>query len=75
MKIASVHAIARMAHIERDEVAYGEPTSFGAEYIIPKALDQRLIMEIAPAVAKAAMDSGIATRPIRRLPCLSSKTV
>jgi malate dehydrogenase (oxaloacetate-decarboxylating)(NADP+) len=64
MKIASVHAIARMAHIERDEVAYGEATSFGAEYIIPKALDQRLIMEIAPAVAKAAMDSGIATRPI-----------
>ncbi len=64
MKIASVHAIARMAHIERDEVAYGEPTSFGADYIIPKALDQRLIMEIAPAVAKAAMDSGIATRPI-----------
>jgi len=57
MKIASVHAIARMAHVERDEVAYGEPNSFGAEYIIPKALDQRLIMEIAPAVAKAAMDS------------------
>lgn len=65
MKIASVYAIARMAHIERDEVAYGEPNSFGAEYIIPKALDQRLIMEIAPAVAKAAMDSGIATRPIK----------
>ena len=65
MKIASVHAIARMAHVERDEVAYGEPNSFGAEYIIPKALDQRLIMEIAPAVAKAAMDSGIATRPIK----------
>jgi malate dehydrogenase (oxaloacetate-decarboxylating)(NADP+) len=64
MKIASVYAIARMAHIERDEVAYGEPTSFGADYIIPKALDSRLIMEIAPAVAKAAMDSGIATRPI-----------
>jgi malate dehydrogenase (oxaloacetate-decarboxylating)(NADP+) len=41
-----------------------KPNSFGAEYIIPKALDQRLIMEIAPAVAKAAMDSGIATRPI-----------
>ena len=64
MKIASVHAIARMAHIERNEVAYGEATSFGAEYIIPKALDSRLIMEIAPAVAKAAMDSGVATRPI-----------
>jgi len=68
MKIASVHAIARMAHVERDEVAYGEPNSFGAEYIIPKALDQRLIMEIAPAVAKAAMDSGIATRPIKDFP-------
>ncbi|MBH1971509.1 NADP-dependent malic enzyme [Moraxellaceae bacterium AER2_44_116] len=66
MKIASVHAIARMAHVERDEAAaYGEPNSFGPEYIIPKALDQRLIMEIAPAVAKAAMDSGIATRPIQ----------
>ena len=64
MKIASVHAIARMALIERNEVAYGEATSFGAEYIIPKALDSRLIMEIAPAVAKAAMDSGVATRPI-----------
>lgn len=64
MKIASVYAIARMAHVERDEVAYGEPTSFGVDYIIPKALDQRLIMEIAPAVAKAAMDSGVATRPI-----------
>ncbi|MEB3754143.1 NADP-dependent malic enzyme [Acinetobacter sp. MD2(2019)] len=65
MKIACVHAIARMAHVEADAAAYGEKSaSFGRDYIIPGPLDQRLILEIAPAVAKAAMDSGVATRPI-----------
>lgn len=65
MKIACVHAIARMAHVEADAATYGEKfASFGRDYLIPRPLDQRLILEIAPAVAKAAMDSGVATRPI-----------
>src|SRR5262249_12835616 len=46
--------------------AYGEaPLTFGADYIIPKPFDPRLILEIAPAVARAAMGSGVATRPIK----------
>ncbi|MCF9000289.1 NADP-dependent malic enzyme [Acinetobacter nectaris] len=65
MKVACVHAIARMAHVEADTSTYGEkPTAFGRDYLIPGPLDQRLILEIAPAVAQAAMDSGVATRPI-----------
>ncbi|MCU4453366.1 NADP-dependent malic enzyme [Acinetobacter nosocomialis] len=65
MKIACVHANARMAHVEADAATYGEKSaSFGRDYLIPRPLDQRLILEIAPAVAKAAMDSGVATRPI-----------
>ncbi|EXD83138.1 malic enzyme, NAD binding domain protein [Acinetobacter baumannii 947299] len=65
MKIACVHAIARMAHVEADAATYCEKSaSFGRDYLIPRPLDQRLILEIAPAVAKAAMDSGVATRPI-----------
>ncbi|MQR17048.1 NADP-dependent malic enzyme [Acinetobacter baumannii] len=65
MKIACVHAIARMAHVEADAATYGEKSaSFGRDYLIPRPLDQRLILEIAPSVAKAAMDSGVATRPI-----------
>ena len=68
MKLAAVHAIAELAHAEQSEVvasAYGDQDlSFGAEYIIPKPFDPRLIVKIAPAVAKAAMDSGVATRPI-----------
>ncbi|HAV4241429.1 TPA: NADP-dependent malic enzyme [Acinetobacter baumannii] len=65
MKIACVHAIARMAHVEADAATYGEKSaSFGRDYLIPRPLDQRLILEIAPAVAKAAMDSGVATHPI-----------
>jgi len=65
MKIACVHAIARMAHVEADAATYGEKSaSFGRDYLIPRPLAQRLILEIAPAVAKAAMDSGVATRPI-----------
>lgn len=66
MKIACVHAISRMAHVEPDASTYGETSkSFGREYLIPSPLDPRLIMEIAPAVAQAAMDSGVATRPIQ----------
>jgi len=63
MKVACVHAIARMAHVESSAVL-GESKRFGREYLIPGPLDPRLIMAIAPAVAQAAMDSGVATRPI-----------
>ena len=68
MKLACVHAIADLALAEQNEEvasAYGEQDlHFGPEYIIPKPFDPRLIVKIAPAVAKAAMDSGVATRPI-----------
>ncbi|MBK4715515.1 MULTISPECIES: NADP-dependent oxaloacetate-decarboxylating malate dehydrogenase [Tenebrionibacter/Tenebrionicola group] len=68
MKLAAVHAIAELAHAEQSEVvasAYGDQElSFGPEYLIPKPFDPRLIVKIAPAVARAAMDSGVATRPI-----------
>ena len=68
MEIASVHAIAELAQAEQSEVvarAYaGEKLSFGPEYLIPKPFDPRLMMKIAPAVAQAAMDSGVALRPI-----------
>ena len=68
MKIACVKALARLARAEGSEVvarAYGDqPMSFGRDYLIPKPFDPRLILEIAPAVAEAAMASGVATRPI-----------
>lgn len=64
MKIACVHAIANLAHAEQSEFTTGSVASFGREYLIPTPLDPRLIMAIAPAVAQAAMDTGIATRPI-----------
>ena len=68
MKMASVKAIAELARAEQPDMAasvYGERISgFGPEYLIPKPFDPRLIVKIAPAVAKAAMDSGVATRPI-----------
>jgi len=68
MKLAATHAIAELARQEQSEivaVAYGEASpSFGPEYLIPKPFDPRLIVKIAPAVAKAAMDSGAATRPL-----------
>ena len=48
--------------------AYGiESLGFGSEYLIPKPLDSRILLEVAPAVAKAAMESGVATRPISDL--------
>ena len=68
MKLAAVEAIAALARAEASEVvvaAYGgEAPSFGPDYIIPKPFDPRLILHVAPAVAKAAMRSGVATRPI-----------
>jgi malate dehydrogenase (oxaloacetate-decarboxylating)(NADP+) len=71
MEIACVKAIADLAQAEiTDEVtrAYGgEVPSFGPEYLIPRPFDRRLLVAIAPAVAKAAMESGVATRPIADL--------
>jgi malate dehydrogenase (oxaloacetate-decarboxylating)(NADP+) len=68
MEIAAVHAIAELAQAEQNEVvaaAYaGASLSFGPENLIPKPFDPRLMMKIAPAVAKAAADSGVAARPI-----------
>ncbi len=68
MEIAAVHAIAELAQAEQSEVvaaAYvGEQLAFGPEYLIPKPFDPRLMMKIAPAVAQAAFDSGVALRPI-----------
>ncbi len=68
MEIAAVHAIAELAQAEQSEVvaaAYiGETLAFGPEYLIPKPFDPRLMIKIAPAVAKAAADSGVALRPI-----------
>jgi malate dehydrogenase (oxaloacetate-decarboxylating)(NADP+) len=69
MKLAAVNAIAELAHAEQSDIvaqAYGsQQVSFGPEYLIPRPFDPRLIVKIAPAVAKAAMDSGVATDPIK----------
>jgi malate dehydrogenase (oxaloacetate-decarboxylating)(NADP+) len=69
MEIAAVHAIAELAQAEQSEVvaaAYaGQNLSFGPEYLIPKPFDPRLMIKIAPAVAKAAAESGVAQRPIQ----------
>jgi malate dehydrogenase (oxaloacetate-decarboxylating)(NADP+) len=71
MELAAVRAIAELARAETSEQvaqAYGiESISFGPEYLIPKPFDPRLIARIAPAVAKAAMDSGVAARPLADL--------
>ena len=68
MEIAAVHAIAELARAEQSEVvaaAYaGATLSFGPEYLIPKPFDPRLMIKIAPAVARAAAESGVAQRPI-----------
>ena len=68
MEIAAVHALADLARQEQSDVvarAYGiEAASFGPEYLIPRPFDPRLIVQIAPAVARAAMEAGVATRPI-----------
>ncbi|MYN30574.1 NADP-dependent malic enzyme [Duganella levis] len=71
MEIAVVHAIAELAHAEQSDIVattYGFTNlSFGPEYLIPMPFDPRLLTKIAPAVAKAAEDSGVATRPIKDL--------
>jgi malate dehydrogenase (oxaloacetate-decarboxylating)(NADP+) len=71
MKIAAVHAIADLATAEQSDIvtaAYGEQNlKFGPEYLIPRPFDPRLIVQIAPAVAQAAMDSGVAARPLTDL--------
>jgi malate dehydrogenase (oxaloacetate-decarboxylating)(NADP+) len=68
MKLAAVRAIAELAQAEASDVvamAYGgESAAFGPEYLIPKPFDPRLIVKIAPAVAQAAADSGVASRPV-----------
>jgi malate dehydrogenase (oxaloacetate-decarboxylating)(NADP+) len=68
MKIAAVLAIAELAHAEQPDVssaAYNKVDfRFGPDYLIPMPFDQRLVMKVAPAVAKAAMDSGVARRPL-----------
>ena len=68
MEIAAVRAVAELARAEQSDVvtaAYGGPgQAFGPEFLIPRPFDPRLIVKIAPAVARAAMDSGVATRPI-----------
>jgi malate dehydrogenase (oxaloacetate-decarboxylating)(NADP+) len=71
MEIAVVHAIADLAHAEQSDIvasAYGiSNLSFGPEYLIPMPFDPRLLTHIAPAVARAAMEGGVATRPIADL--------
>ena len=68
MEIAAVHAIAELAQLEQSDIvaaAYGKADLvFGPDYLIPKPFDPRLIVRISPAVAQAAMDSGVAKRPI-----------
>ena len=77
MEIAAVHAIAELAQAEQSEVvaaAYvGANLSFGPQYVIPKPFDPRLMMKIAPAVAKAAAESGVAARPIKDLDAYREK--
>jgi malate dehydrogenase (oxaloacetate-decarboxylating)(NADP+) len=77
MEIAVVHAIADLAQAEQSDVvasAYGiDNLSFGPEYLIPKPFDPRLMIKIAPAVAQAAFDSGVAARPIKDLQAYSDR--
>ncbi|MGV3569402.1 MAG: NADP-dependent malic enzyme [Ramlibacter sp.] len=77
MEIAAVYAIAELAQAEQSEVvaaAYaGQQLSFGPEYLIPKPFDPRLMMKIAPAVAQAAADSGVASRPVKDMDAYREK--
>jgi malate dehydrogenase (oxaloacetate-decarboxylating)(NADP+) len=76
MKFAAVHAIAALARAEQSDIvasAYGhQETRFGADFLIPRPFDPRLISVVAPAVAEAAMKSGVATRPIKDMPAYRS---
>src|SRR3546814_5223118 len=76
MKLACGRAIARLAQMESSDLgsAYGgEVTSFGADYIIPRPFDPRLLTVLAPCVAEAAMESGVAVRPIADLRAYAEK--
>ncbi|MDP4302929.1 NADP-dependent malic enzyme [Leptothrix discophora] len=77
MEIAAVRAIAELAQAEQNDVvaaAYaGATLKFGPEYLIPKPFDPRLMMQIAPAVALAAVESGVATRPIANMDAYRDK--
>ncbi|MFC3814485.1 NADP-dependent malic enzyme [Lysobacter sp. GCM10012299] len=76
MKLACVRAIAKLARMESSDLgsAYGgEVPTFGAEYLIPRPFDPRLLVVLAPAVAKAAMESGIANRPIEDMRAYEEK--
>jgi malate dehydrogenase (oxaloacetate-decarboxylating)(NADP+) len=77
MKLAAVNAIAELAQAEQSDIvamAYADQDmQFGSDYLIPKPFDPRLIITIAPAVAQAAMDSGVATRPIEDLSAYRDK--
>jgi malate dehydrogenase (oxaloacetate-decarboxylating)(NADP+) len=76
MKLACVDALSRIARAGTGDVAstyQGDSLTFGPEYLIPKPFDRRLILEIAPAVAQAAMDSGVAERPIEDMEAYRQK--
>jgi len=77
MEVAAVHALAELAQAEQSDVvaaAYaGTTLSFGPDYLIPKPFDPRLMMRMAPAVAKAAQESGVAVRPIADLEAYREK--
>ncbi|MGN2244048.1 NADP-dependent malic enzyme [Frateuria sp. GZRR33] len=76
MKLACVRAIAQLARMEASDLAGaygGEVPSFGAEYLIPRPFDPRLLVMLAPAVAQAAMDSGVAARPIEDMDAYREK--
>ena len=77
MEVAAVHALAELAQAEQSDVvaaAYaGTSLSFGADYLIPKPFDPRLMMRVAPAVARAAQESGVAVRPITDLEAYREK--
>jgi len=76
MKLACVRAIAALARMESSDLgsAYGgDVPTFGSEYLIPRPFDPRLLVMLAPAVAKAAMDSGVATRPIADMDAYEEK--
>ena len=77
MQMACVHALAELTRLEASDIstaAYGgKPLQFGRDYLIPKPFDPRLLAHLAPATAKAAMDSGVATRPIEDLDAYREK--
>ena len=77
MQMACVHALAELTRMEASDVstaAYGgKPLQFGRDYLIPKPFDPRLLVYLAPATAQAAMDSGVATRPIKDMAAYREK--